>query len=130
MKPYPIELRERIITIYEGGNISIRKLAERFAVSKGFVQKMLKQQQEEGHVNPGKQGGHMKGVLDGREADLAAMVEEHLDATLAEYCEYWGEKYDQWVSPSTMCRALQKAQLTLKKRPYAARKPRPTGYKS
>jgi transposase len=72
----------------------------------------------------------MKGELDGREADLAAMVEQHLDATLAEYCEYWGEKYDQWVSPSTMCRALQKAQLTLKKRPYAAHKPRPTGYKS
>ena len=115
MKPHPIELRERIIRIYAEGNTSIRKLAERFAVSKGFVQKMLNQQQEKGHVQPGKQGGHMQGVLKGREAELGAMVEQHQDATLAEYCEYWGEKYSQWVSPSTMCRALQKARLTLKK---------------
>jgi len=116
MKPHPLELRERIIRIYAEGNTSIRKLAERFAVSKGFVQKMLNQQQEKGHVNPGQQGGHMKGFLEGREADLVAMVEEHQDATLAEYCEYWGEHHSQWVSPSTMCRALQKARLTLKKK--------------
>jgi len=130
MKPYPVELRERIVKLYAAGDISIRKLADRFVVSKGFVQKMLKQQQAQGHVNPGKQGGHMKGELDGQGSALVAMVEAHPDATLSEYCQYWGEQYAQWVSLSTMCRALQKAALTRKKRPSAARKRPPSGCKS
>ena len=49
------------------------------------------------------------------------MVENYPDYTLSEYCEYWGETYNQWFSTSTMCRALQREQLTLKKRRYAAR---------
>ena len=42
MKPYSIELRERIVKIYEQGDTSIRKVVARFDVSKGFVQKILK----------------------------------------------------------------------------------------
>ena len=68
-----------------------------------------------GHVKPKKQGGAMKGELDGYETQLAAMVEKYPDATLVEYCEYWAATYNQWVSTSTMCRGLQKQKLTLKK---------------
>jgi transposase len=64
----------------------------------------------------------MKGELDGYEAELTTMVEKYPDATLLEYCEYWGVTYNHWVSASTMCRALQKQKLTLKKRHYAALK--------
>jgi transposase len=39
MKPYSIELRDKIVKIYEQGDTSIRKVATRFDVSKGFVQK-------------------------------------------------------------------------------------------
>lgn len=53
---------------------------------------------------------------------IAAMVELYPDATLLEYCEYWGETYNHWVSTSTMCRALQKQKLTLKKRRYVVAK--------
>ncbi len=59
---------------------------------------------------------HAQGKLDESEAQLAAMVEKYPDATLLEYCEYWGTTYNQWVSTSTMCRALQKQKLTLKKK--------------
>jgi transposase len=52
MKPYSIELREKIVKIYEQGDTSIRKVAARFDVSKGFVQKILKQKQTTGHVQP------------------------------------------------------------------------------
>ncbi|WP_242722377.1 helix-turn-helix domain-containing protein [Microcoleus vaginatus] len=48
MKPYSIEFREKIVEIYEQGDISIRKLAARFDVSKGFVQKILKPKQTTG----------------------------------------------------------------------------------
>jgi transposase len=39
MKPYSSEFREKIVKIYEQGDTSIRKVATRFDVSKGFVQK-------------------------------------------------------------------------------------------
>ena len=57
----------------------------------------------------------MKRELAGLEPQLAEMVEQYPDATLSEYCEYWGETYQQWVSLSTMCRALKKMSLTRKK---------------
>ena len=50
------------------------------------------------------------------------MVEQYPDATLLEYCEHWATTYNNWVSTSTMCRALQKQKLTVKKRRYAADK--------
>ncbi|PSB17667.1 transposase [Phormidesmis priestleyi ULC007] len=124
MQPYSTSFREKVVQAYQVGNTSVRKVAARFDVSKAFVQKMLKQQEVAGHLTPGKPGGGMKGKLAGREVQLAEMVEQHPDATLVEYCEYWGETHQQWVSASTMCRALQKAELTRKKRLYAARKPR------
>jgi transposase len=63
MKPYSIELREKIVKFYEQGDTSIRKVAARFDVSKGFVQKILKQKQTTGHVQPRKQGGSLTSVL-------------------------------------------------------------------
>ena len=120
MKPYSIDFREKVVKAYEEENASIRKLATRFDVSKAFVQRLLKQKKIKGHVQPGKQGGTLKSELDAYSTQLAQMVEKYPDATLSEYCEYWGETQNQWVSTSTMCRALQRQQLTVKKRLYAA----------
>jgi transposase len=92
--------------------------------------KLLKQKKMKGHVEPGKQGGSIKSELDNYKTQLAEMVEKYPDATLSEYCEYWGNTYNQWVSSSTMCRALQRSSLTLKKRRYAAVKEQPKESKS
>jgi transposase len=105
-----------IVNTYHLGNISVRKLAMNFGVGKGFVQKMLRQYQQEGHVNPGKQGTRKKAVLADSSTQLIALVEKYPDATLAEYCEYWLESQGQLVSSSMMCRELQKLNLTLKKK--------------
>jgi hypothetical protein len=43
------------------------------------------------------------------------MVEKYPDSTLSEYCEYWRLTYNEAVSPSMMCRELQKQNLTQKK---------------
>lgn len=116
MKPYSIDFREKIVNAYEHGDTSIRKLATRFDVSKGLVQKLLKQKQMVGHVAPRKQGGSMKSTLHASQTQLAEMVEKYPDITLAEYCDYWEETHQQQVSTSMMCRALQKQNLTRKKR--------------
>ncbi|WP_445305059.1 helix-turn-helix domain-containing protein [Microcoleus sp. Pol12B4] len=120
MKAYSIDFREKIVKAYEQGNTSIRKIASRFDVSKSLVQKLLEMKRSQGHVEPKKQGGGMKSELYGYGPQIAEMVEKYPDATLSEYCEYWVETHNQGVSTSTMCRALQKQKLTLKKRHYAA----------
>ncbi|YAF97939.1 MAG: transposase [Nodularia sp. CChRGM 3473] len=122
MRAYSIDLREKIVKAYEQGDTSIRKVAARFGVAKSFVQKLLSMNKTQGHVQPRKQGGAMKAELDGQEELLSAMVAQYPDATLQEYCEYWGTTYNQWVSTTTMCRALQKQELSRKKRRYAAAK--------
>ncbi|MBD2248001.1 hypothetical protein [Nostoc sp. FACHB-888] len=48
MKPYSVALREKVVNAYHSGNISVRKLTVNFGVGKAFVQKMLKQYQEQG----------------------------------------------------------------------------------
>jgi Transposase and inactivated derivatives len=115
MKSYSIEFREKIVKAYFQGNTSIRKVAARFSVAKSFVQKLLSIHKCQGSLEPKKPGGAMKGALYGTEVQLQAMVERYPDATLLEYCEYWGENHHQWVSKSAMCRALQKQKLTVKK---------------
>jgi transposase len=122
MKAYSMDLREKIVLAYSQGDTSIRKVALKFGVAKSFVQKLLSMNKTQGDVKPRQQGGAIKGELDGYEAQLAAMVEQYPDATLLEYCEYWGTTNNHWVSTSTMCRALQKQKLTRKKRLLEAAK--------
>ena len=50
----------------EHENISIRKLAERFKVAKGFVQKLLKRYEETGDINFIAQVGSPPTKLTGR----------------------------------------------------------------
>ncbi|AFZ33394.1 transposase (plasmid) [Gloeocapsa sp. PCC 7428] len=128
MKPYSLDLREKIVKAYAQGDTSIRKVAARFGVAKSFVQKLIAMKKTQGHVQPKKQGGAIKGKLDGYKAQLAAMVKQYPDATLREYCEYWGTNYHDWLSTSTMCRALQKQKLTRKKRHCAALKQKHNEY--
>ncbi|WP_051041533.1 hypothetical protein [Oscillatoria nigro-viridis] len=77
MKPYSIELREKIVKIYEQGDTSIRKVAARFDVSKGFVQTILKYKQTTGRVQPRKQRGSPKRVLNSRRTELTQMGEKY-----------------------------------------------------
>jgi len=123
MKPYSLDLREKIISTYEAGNTSIRKVAERFQVSKNTVQSLLKRKQATGTLKPAPATGGKESQLAGYEQEIAEMVETHQDYTLAEYCEYWQDKTGVRMSESTMCRFLHKQQLTVKKKHFAALKP-------
>lgn len=122
MKPYSVDLREKIVNAYERGGTSVRKIAVQFGVAKSYVQKLLQLKRTLGHLEPKKQGGAVKGKLDEYGSELTEMVKSHPDATLSEYCEYFGEKYKVWVCTSVMCCALQKQKLTRKKRLYGVAK--------
>jgi len=98
MKAYSIEFRKKIVKAYEQGDTSVRKVAQRFDVSKAFVQKILKQKQTTGHLQPKKPGGSLPSVLHSSTTKLIEMVEKYPDSTLSEYCEYWLDSYQQSVS--------------------------------
>jgi transposase len=122
MKPYSLDLREKIVSAIEKGESSFRKTAERFSVSKSCVQKLVAQKRTEGHVIPRKQGGSVSAVME-HKAQLLALVEKQPDATLAEYCELLFDETELWVSQSTMCRLFQKLNLPRKKKRSAPVKP-------
>ncbi|KGF73737.1 transposase [Neosynechococcus sphagnicola sy1] len=115
MRAYSLELRQRIVNTYTAGNISIRKVAELFQVSKSTVQALLKQHREQGTLFPLPATGGRTSHLQGQENLLRSMVTNHPDYTLSEYCEDWADQTGEWVSQSTMCRWLQQQGLTLKK---------------
>jgi transposase len=113
MKAYSIDFREKIVSAIEKGDSSFRKVAQRFCVSKSCVQKLVAQKRTEGHVVPRKQGGSMISPAMEYKDQLMAIVEKQADATLAEYCELLFDQTGLWVSPSTMCRTLQRLNLPL-----------------
>jgi transposase len=122
MKPYSLDLREKIIDAVEKGDSSIRKVAQRFSVSKNFVQRLVTQKRTQGHILPRKQGGSMVSPVMKHKAQLMAIFEQQNDATLAEYCELLFDETGLWVSQSTMCRTFKRLKLPLKKKRSALAK--------
>ena len=114
MKPYSLDLRERVVSAIEKGDSSFRKVAQRFAVSQTCVERWVIQKRTEGHVVPRKQGGSVSAVM-AHKAQLMAIFEKRTDATLAEYCELLFDETGLWVSLSTMCRTFQRLNLPRKK---------------
>lgn len=88
MKPYSLDMRQNIVNTYEAGNTSVRKVIERFQVSKSTVQELLKRKRETGKLLPRQAKGGKPSQLFGQEEQIKEMVVEHPDYTLAEYCEY------------------------------------------
>jgi transposase len=116
MKPYSLDLRQKIVNAYETGKMSIRQVASIFQVSKTTVQELLKRKRETGELAPRQPTGGKSSQLLGMETQIEEMVKAHRDYTLAEYCEEWEDKTGVRVSESTMCRYLKQQQLTLKKK--------------
>jgi len=56
MKSYSIDLREKIVAAHVYENISIRKVAHIFSVTKSLVQKLVKQQKNDGTLQSKSRG--------------------------------------------------------------------------
>jgi transposase len=115
MKAYSVDFREKIVSAIKKGDSSVKKVAQRFGVSKNCVQKLVTQKRTKGHILPSKQGGSMISPVMKYKAQLIAIFEQCNDATLAEYCELLYDETGLWVSQSTMCRTFQRLELPLKK---------------
>jgi len=117
MKPYSTDLRLKIIEAKHKTNESIGQLAERFGVSYSFVSRLLKRYEATASVEPNPHGGGKPPLLNSRQIEiLNQLVEEDNDATLQHLSVRLTEKTGIKVSIPTICRLLQKLELTRKKK--------------
>jgi len=116
MKAYSNDLRQKIIDAYNNKEGSYRKLAQRFSVTRSFIQKLMGRYQDTGRVSALPHGGGQKSKLNSEQLEiLQKLVSEKNDATLDELCEGLKLKTSVKISRATMGRILQNLQLTRKK---------------
>ena len=117
MRPYSIDLRERIVAAVERGEHSLRQIAHLFAVSLSCVVRLLQHHRHTGSIQPQPHGGVPARKLDAAaEARLLELVRAQPDATLAELRDRLGIR----CCLMTIARALQRRHLTRKKKTLAA----------
>ena len=131
MRPYTMDLRERVAAAVDDGEGSQRQIARLFRVSVSFVSRLLKRRRESGTLAPEPHRGGPPRVLSIAErCRLWDLVKEHNDYTLEELRRRGG--FD--CSLTTIWRALRRHGLTRKKksmhaderdRPDVVRKRRP-----
>lgn len=116
MKAYSVDLRQKIVDIYQSESISQRQLARRFGVANSFVIKLLKQYRATGDIRPLPHSGGAKLKVNPQQLEiLAELIETHNDATLEELCQMFPEKTKVIVSRATIGRMSQRLNLTVKK---------------
>jgi transposase len=118
MKPYSLDLRQKIVDAYAAGGISQRQLAKNFRVTLSFVQNLLKQQRELGTITPKIRTEQTPTKLNDEQLEiLRQLATAQPDATLAELRERLHQKTDVLIGVATVDRMMRlKLKLTLKKK--------------
>jgi transposase len=118
MKPYSLDLRQRIVDTYAAGGISQRQLAQRFCVNLSFVSRLLTRYRITHSIAPKVRTQQTPGKLNEEQLEiLRQLVLSNSDATLAELCQLLKEKTGILIGISTMDRMVRlKLGITTKKK--------------
>ena len=116
-RPYSTDLRERVLRACEVGAESQAAIARRFEISESAVGSWLRQLRQDGRREPRPHGRGFRSILDEDDgAVLRSLVAERNDATLAEYTRAFTARTGEEISESSICRALRRHGLVVKKR--------------
>ena len=114
MKPYSYDLREKIARALQA-NDTQEEVADRFAVSLSFVEKLWRRWRTSGSCAALPHAGGRQRSLQEHEAAIRKQVAMQPDVTLAELCERLVGAGAPSVSVATMCMELQRLNLPRKK---------------
>lgn len=121
-RPYSPDLRERVLRVCEVGAESQAAIARRFEISETTVARWLRSLHEAGRREPKPHGRGIASVLDADGgAVLRSLVTEKNDATLEEYAAAFAKRTGSEISGSSICRALKRHGLVIKKDPAGER---------
>jgi transposase len=115
MKAYSPDLRQRVLNAVEAG-MPRREVVEQFQVSLSTIKRLLKQQREQGHVQPTAIPGPRFRIATEQHEALASQVRAQPDATLEQHCQQWYDQHKTRLSASTMSRSIRRLGWTHKKR--------------
>ncbi len=116
-RAYSVDLRERSLRALASG-MPVAEIVQLFDVSRSSLARWQRQRRATGDLTPGRSSGRPRAIPISQEGLLATQVAAQPDATLAEHCVHWATHAETVaVSPTTMCRALQRLGLPLKIRP-------------
>jgi transposase len=107
---YSMDLRARVLQDSNAG-ASSKELAERYHVSRAWVDALKQRHRETGSIAPRPQTKFRRRVLEGQEGRLSALVTARPDATLAEL----RDALQTSAGLATVWRALNQLDLTVKK---------------
>jgi transposase len=113
---FSMDLRQRIVNAWEGGEGTQAELAELFGVSSSWLTKLLARWRHTGSLAPLAHGGGREPALDATDEDW---VEHWLirqpDLTLEELQSRLADRTGTCASPATFCRVCQRLGLPRKK---------------
>jgi len=122
MKPISTDLRKRIVDVYEEGQVSYAKVAERFRISEGSVKNFVKQWRATGRLDPKPATNGKIFLIDATGEDvLRGLIQGKTDMSQMELREQFAEKTGCMVSQPTICRTLHRLKVTRKKSRNAPR---------
>jgi transposase len=85
MKTISLDLRERILAAYDGGDGTREEVGRRFRVSTGMVKKLLQQRRHTGEIGPRHyRSGRKPRILGCHRESLRGLLADKPDMTLAE----------------------------------------------
>ena len=128
MKPYSVDLRERIVQAVNDDKMPREDAAKQFRISLAFlaphqhltglgrsVNRFLQLQRDLGNLEPLFSTGRPRLISLEDEPRLIEQVQANNDLTLEEHCKLWKKTMKQTISVTCMFESQKRAKITLKK---------------
>jgi transposase len=126
MRPYSQDLRERILRAVQAQVESQAAIAQRFVVSRSFVERLWQRWRQTGSCAGHPHGGGRQRSLRAAERLIRQTVARDPDVTLTALCERVAHRKGIRVSSKTMCVEIRRLRLPRKKSrstPVSGRRP-------